>query len=88
MYLHLGESTSVKKSSIVGIFDSDMTTVSKVTKKFLSDAEKKKRLEIVGDLPKSFIVTSDKKGERIYFSQLSSKTLSGRAGSDESNERK
>ncbi|MBQ0125068.1 MAG: DUF370 domain-containing protein [Clostridiales bacterium] len=89
MYLHLGENKTVKKSDIVGIFDSDTATVSKITRKFLSDAEKNGMLETVGDLPKSFTLIKNKQTEKIYFSQLSSKTLAGRAfDTDENNERK
>ena len=88
MYLHLGENKIVRKTDIVGIFDSDTATVSKTTRKFLTDAEKSGKIESVGDLPKSFTVTKNKNHEKIYFSQLSSKTLAGRAGDgDETNER-
>lgn len=88
MYLHLGENKTVKKSDVVGIFDSDTATVSKTTRNFLKAAERRGALETVGDIPKSFTVTKKKNHERIYFSQLSSKTLAGRAGDgDETNER-
>ena len=42
MYLHLGQSTVVNVSDIVGIFDIDNTTVSKNTREYLSRAEKEK----------------------------------------------
>ena len=87
MYLHLGENKTVRKSDIVGIFDSDTATVSKTTRQFLSDAEKGGRLETVGGLPKSFTLTTENKTEKIYFSQLSTKTLAGRA-LGEQNDRK
>ena len=88
MYLHLGENKIIRKADIVGIFDSDTATVSKTTRKFLTDAERRGDLETVGDVPKSFTVVSGKKDEKIYFSQLSSKTLAHRAdGDDDINER-
>ena len=88
MYLHLGENKIIRKSDVVGIFDSDTATVSKTTRKFLTDAERRGALETVGDIPKSFTLTKNKKEEKIYFSQLSSKTLAGRAGDgDDINER-
>lgn len=76
MYLHLGEKTVIKTSSIVGIFDLDNTTVSKNTRAFLTDAEKKGRvINVSYELPKSFIVC-EKDGETtVYISQLSSQTL-------------
>jgi len=80
MYLHIGENKIILKSDVVGIFDSDTATVSKTTRKFLTDAERRGALETVGDIPKSFTLTENKKEEKIYFSQLSSKTLAGRAG--------
>ena len=91
MFLHIGENKTVRKADIVGIFDSDTATVSKTTKKFLSDAEKGGRLEVVGGLPKSFTLTTENKTEKIYFSQLSSKTLAGRTlndGTDHERKRK
>ena len=80
MYLHLGENKIIRKSDVVGIFDSDTATVSKTTRKFLTDAERRGALETVGDIPKSFTLTQNEKEEKIYFSQLSSKTLAHRAG--------
>ena len=86
MYLHLGENKIIRKSDVVGIFDSDTATVSKTTRKFLTDAERRGALESVGDVPKSFTVIKSKKEEKIYFSQLSSKTLAHRAdGGDDLN---
>ena len=76
MYLHLGEKTVIKTSSIVGIFDLDNTTVSKNTRAFLSDAEKKGRvINVSYELPKSFIVCEEDGQTTVYISQLSSQTL-------------
>lgn len=84
MYLHLGESTIVKKKDIVGIFDLDTTTVMKSSRNYINKAEKEKRAVTVSyELPKSFVVTSEKgtKKQKIYISQLSSITLEKRAKS-------
>lgn len=76
MYLHLGEKTVIKTSSIVGIFDLDNTTVSKNTRAFLTDAEKKGRvINVSYELPKSFIVCENEGETTVYISQLSSQTL-------------
>lgn len=76
MYLHLGEKTVIKTSSIVGIFDLDNTTVSKNTRAFLSDSEKKGRvINVSYELPKSFIVCEEDGQTTVYISQLSSQTL-------------
>ena len=74
----------IRKCDVVGIFDSDTATVSKTTRDFLKGAQQKGIIETVGDLPKSFTLTKNKE-EKIYFSQLSSKTLAGRALAEENN---
>lgn len=82
MYIHLGQTTVVKSSEVLGIFDLESTTVSKNTRKFLEKAEKRKEVTTVSyELPKSFIVTSsEKRKQRVYISQLSSSTLLKRSG--------
>ncbi len=76
MYLHLGQDTVVRDSTIIGIFDMDNTTVSKHTRRFLSRAEKKGRVEAVStELPKSFVVCEDRGSETVYLSQLAAATL-------------
>lgn len=76
MYLHLGQDTVVKESEILGIFDLDTSTISKHTRDFLTKSEKSGNVINVSDeLPKSFILCSSKKGDKLYISQLSSKTL-------------
>ena len=81
MYLHLGQETVVMQDDIVGIFDLDNTTVSKTTRDYLTCAEKEKRVTNVSfELPKTFVVTNNKKeGRRVYISQISSSTLLKRA---------
>ena len=81
MYLHLGQETVVMQDDIIGIFDLDNTTVSKVTRDYLSKAEKRKQVFNVSfELPKTFVLTDNKKdGTKIYISQISSSTLLKRA---------
>ena len=60
MYLHIGENKVIRKKDIVAIFDMDSATVSSVTKKFLSTAQKEGRVKALGlDLPRTFIVMRD-----------------------------
>ena len=71
MFIHIGESKVVRKKDIVAIFDMDSTTVSAVTRKYLSTAQKKGKVIPLGyDLPRSFIVMSDK---TVYLSSLTFK---------------
>lgn len=81
MYLHLGQETVVMQDDIIGIFDLDNTTVSKVTRDYLSKAEKRKQVVNVSfELPKTFVLTNNKTdGNKIYISQISSSTLLKRA---------
>ena len=41
MYLHLGDEVMAKNRQIIGVFDLDTATVTKATRDFLSDAQKK-----------------------------------------------
>lgn len=83
MYLHLGQETIVKFDDIIGIFDMDTSTVSKITRDFLKIAEKNGSVTNVSyELPKSFTVCKKNNKKRVYISQLSSSTLQKRAASN------
>ncbi len=78
MFLHLGENTVISTENLVGIFDMDNTTVSKITRDYLTKMQKEKKIVNVGyDLPKSFILCRDKKTneELLYISPISTQTL-------------
>lgn len=76
MFLHAGNHKNIRTSDIVGIFDTDTATVSPVTKKYLSECEKKgETVSLSYELPKSFILTSVQHKNTVYFSQLSTPTL-------------
>ena len=80
MYLHLGQDTIVKKENIIGIFDMDTSTVSKLTRNFLNFAEKQGRvINVSYELPKSYVICSENGRLTVYISQLSSTTLESRA---------
>lgn len=81
MYLHLGQDTVVRYCDIIGIFDLDTTTVSKVTRDYLAMAQKSgKIVNVSTELPKSFVVCEEEKDKvKVYISQLSSSTLLKRA---------
>lgn len=76
MYLHLGQDTVITTKSIIGIFDIDRCTVSKKSRDYLAEAEKRGAVVNVSyELPKSFIVCKEGGKTTVYISQLSSKTL-------------
>ena len=80
MFLHVGQDRVVSYDDIIGIFDLDNTTVSKNTRKFLKNSEKKKEVITVSyELPKSFIVSTDKYNEnKVFISPISTSTLQKR----------
>lgn len=76
MYLHLGASVVIPQRDVIGIFDLDNTTASRITRSFLEQAEKTGRVVSVGDdLPKSFVMCQNSGGVTVYLSQLSPATL-------------
>ncbi len=86
MYLHLGQDVLVKTDTIIGIFDLENSTVSGITRKYLSSAEKAGRVVNVSlEMPKTFIVCSDssrgdkKRNIKVYISQISAATLKKRS---------
>lgn len=81
MYLHIGQETVVPMKEIVGIFDMENTTVSKHTRVFLNEAQRRGWVITVGDdLPKSFVVCQKADAPpTVYISQISCATLLKRA---------
>ena len=76
MYLHLGQNVVVPEADVIGIFDLDNTTGSRITRDFLGDAEKAGSVVNVSDeLPRSFIVSGKDNKITVYLSQLSPQTL-------------
>lgn len=81
MYIHLGAETVVKKDEIIGIFDIENTTVSKLSRDFLNKSTKKNEVVTVSfEMPKSFVVCEEKETRQktVYISPLSSSTLQKR----------
>lgn len=75
MYIHLGNKKNIREKDIIGIFDMDNVTISRITQKFLVLSEQKGILEnTVSEIPKSVILTKDK----VYLSQLNPKSVFGR----------
>lgn len=79
MYLHLGKSTIVPLSSVVGVFDLDSASASPRTRAFLEKAEREGRLvSVTDDLPRSFVVCRENDIDTVYLSQISARTLERR----------
>lgn len=80
MYLHLGSNVSVPIEDLVGIFDLDNASTSRITREFLRRAEEEGMVITVSeDLPKSIVVCCPRGSwQRVYISPLASATLLGR----------
>ena len=78
MYLSFGNDMAVRESSIIGIFDMDNSSTSKLTREFLARNEKEGVVVPCDDLPKSFVLTAEYGLDRVYLTGLSSATLEKR----------
>ena len=76
MYLHLGANYVINDKDILGIFDIETTTVSPITNKYLSLAQKSHKVVYTTyDLPRSFVVCSEKGKTTVYVTQYNTSTL-------------
>ncbi len=72
MYLFLGGDITVRADDVIGIFDIEECSVSRITADFLNSSQKKQQVVNVSqDIPKSFIVCS----EKVYISNVSHNTI-------------
>ena len=81
MYLHIGQNVIIPFRDVVGLFDLDNTSASRLTRSFLERAEKEGRLvNVSDDLPRSFVLCSGQAGPPVvYLCQLSTAALLRRA---------
>lgn len=80
MYIHLGGNTAVKKSEIIAVCDIDNSTTSRISRDFLSGAERAGILiNLAEDIPKSFVLCQMGGQTKVYLSQLAPATLLKRA---------
>ncbi len=77
MYLNIGPDTVISDKNIIGIFDLDNTTVGKATREYINTASKNGECITLSleELPKSFIVTAEKIGKKIYISSYNTSTI-------------
>lgn len=81
MYLHLGGNVIVREDDVVGVFDLDNSSQSKITRGFLSAAERAGTVSAAGDdIPKSFVVCRSSGRSRVIISQMAPSTLLKRSG--------
>ena len=80
-FLHIGQNVMLEDKRIIGIFDLDITSQSKLTRQFLTEAEENSVvLDACEDIPRSFVVCDHPYHRQIvYLSQINSQTLGKRA---------
>ncbi|MBR7095560.1 MAG: hypothetical protein IKC73_05010 [Clostridia bacterium] len=80
MKLWLSDEVSVKRSSIVGIFDMDTATVGKPTLLTLCRLEREGKLTVTtGDVPVSLVLCEDGGKESLYLTRNAVRVLGRRA---------
>ena len=83
MYLHIGNGKSVKQKDIIGIFDLDTATVSKITKDFINKCQKKGAVTYLdSDLPRAFILLDENKETKVRLSRISTSGLKQRVNNE------
>lgn len=83
MYVVLGKDTVISEKKIIGLFDLDITSQSYLTREFLSNSEKKSSVfNAAEDIPKSFVVYTESKEDKVFLSQMASSTLNRRIEND------
>ena len=79
MYVHAGNGFVVNTRDIIGIFDMDNTTVSRLGRGFLSRAQRENEVvNATEGLPKSYIVASRGGKSKVYISSISPRVLAKR----------
>ena len=79
MYLHIGNGKSVKQKDIIGIFDLDTATVSRITKDFINKRQREGAVTYLdSDLPRAFILLDENKKTKVRLSRISTSGLKAR----------
>ena len=79
MLIHLGNGYLVRGDDVIGIFDIDGETTPQITTDFLKTAQKRGECEsAVLDIPRSFVLTGGREGQKIILSHISSSALATR----------
>ena len=76
MYIHIGKNVLLNEKNILGIFDMETTTVSHITRDFLAEIQKKRRIvNIFDEIPKTFVVYCEDGQITVYLTQFSTTTI-------------
>lgn len=77
MFIHIGNNISVPSEEIIGIFDMEVATTMKDSRRFLKMCEEEDFIENVlpEEMPKTIIVTENSGRSRVYLSPISAATV-------------
>ena len=83
MICHIGDGKLILSRDVAAIFDLDGKVTTQITSDFLKQADREGKTEFPGeDIPRSFVLTRDKKGrESVVLSRLSPAALTKRIDS-------
>lgn len=75
MFVHIGGEVSVLADDILGVFDIEGTSASRITAEFLSKSQKQGRIySVTNEMPKAFVVCTD----YTYITNVSYLTINKR----------
>lgn len=78
-YIQLEKGESIAKRRVIGIFDIETASLSEHTLALMRRKEAEKGVvSLSSDLPKSFLLSDDLYGDRIYLSGLSPESIKRR----------
>ena len=84
MYAEIGLNLSVREEQILGVFDLDNTSWSKITRNFLKTAQENGEVvEATDALPKSFVLTQQYGQNRVYLTKSNSAILQKKLNHEE-----
>ena len=76
MYVYLGSGAVVPEDEIIGVFDLDNASSSRITREFLKAREDSGELVTLSDdLPRYFVVTSDGERTATYLTYMKMKRV-------------
>lgn len=80
MFIHIGNNISVLSDEIIGIFDMEVATTIKDSRRFLKMCEEEDFIENVlpEEMPKTVVVTEKDGRSKVYLSPISAATVKKR----------
>jgi hypothetical protein len=80
VFIHIGNNISVLSDEIIGIFDMEVATTMKDSRRFLKMCEEEDFIENVlpEEMPKTVVVTEKDGRSKVYLSPISAATVKKR----------